>query len=126
MRRAEKRGSNMRERGFTLLELLVAIGVLTVGLLAVATAEGLCFTDGQQVQCLDRDQGLTAGAVKHVRRLRNGILAISTYHPDLAPDSDRLTVEPAQANRRLPVFIAHGELDPLIPFSLAEQSRRAV
>jgi prepilin-type N-terminal cleavage/methylation domain-containing protein len=39
MRRAEKRGANMREGGFTLLELLVAIGVLTVGLLAVATMQ---------------------------------------------------------------------------------------
>jgi phospholipase/carboxylesterase len=55
-----------------------------------------------------------------------GILAISTYHPDLAPDSDRLTLESAEANRGLPVFLAHGEHDPLIPFSLADRSRRAV
>jgi phospholipase/carboxylesterase len=62
---------------------------------------------------------------RYPRRLA-GILAISTYHPDLAPDSVRLTVESAEANRGLPVFLAHGELDPLIPLSLAERSRRAV
>jgi len=39
MRRAEKRGPNIREGGFTLLELMVAIGVLSVGILAVATMQ---------------------------------------------------------------------------------------
>jgi phospholipase/carboxylesterase len=62
---------------------------------------------------------------RYPRRLA-GILAISTYHPDLAPNSDRLPAERAEANRGLPVFLAHGELDPLIPVSLAERSRRAV
>lgn len=62
---------------------------------------------------------------RYSRRLA-GILGISTYSHDLDLDSGRLTVEGSEANRSLPVFLAHGEHDPLIPFSLADRSRRAV
>lgn len=59
--------------------------------------------------------------LRYPRRLA-GILALSTYYPD----PDRLTAEASEANRGLPVFLAHGELDPLIPRSLADRSRRAI
>ena len=62
---------------------------------------------------------------RYPRRLA-GILGISTYSHDLDPDAGRLTVESAEANRNLPVFLAHGEHDPLIPFSIADRSRRAI
>jgi prepilin-type N-terminal cleavage/methylation domain-containing protein len=39
MRREEKRAPKSRERGFTLLELMVAIAILSIGILAVATMQ---------------------------------------------------------------------------------------
>jgi phospholipase/carboxylesterase len=49
-----------------------------------------------------------------------GIVALSTYLP-LAETLDR---EAADANDRVPVFMAHGTDDPLIPLALAESSRK--
>jgi phospholipase/carboxylesterase len=51
-----------------------------------------------------------------------GILALSTY----LPLEDSLDREATLANRRTPVFMAHGTQDPLIPVALAESSRRAL
>ena len=48
-----------------------------------------------------------------------GILALSTYLP-LAETLDR---ESADANDRVPVFMAHGTQDPVVPLALAESSR---
>jgi phospholipase/carboxylesterase len=48
-----------------------------------------------------------------------GILALSTYLP--LPDT--LAQEASQANRNLPIFMAHGTQDPLIPLSWAARSR---
>jgi phospholipase/carboxylesterase len=48
-----------------------------------------------------------------------GILALSTYLP-LAETLDR---ESADANERVPVFMAHGTQDPVVPLALAESSR---
>ena len=48
-----------------------------------------------------------------------GILALSTYLP-LAESLDR---EAADANERVPVFMAHGTQDPVVPLALAESSR---
>ena len=52
------------------------------------------------------------------RRL-GGILALSTY---LALPAE-LTVEIADINRTLPVFIGHGSEDPIAPLALAEATR---
>lgn len=49
-----------------------------------------------------------------------GILALSTYLP-LAAMAE---TERQQANADLPVFMGHGEHDPIIPLSLAVRSRR--
>ena len=48
-----------------------------------------------------------------------GILALSTYLPlaRLLPD------DAAPANRDVPIFMAHGTLDPVIPIALGTQSR---
>lgn len=55
--------------------------------------------------------------VRHAERL-SGIIALSTYlpRPDALPD------EVHEANRALPVFMAHGEQDPLIPLAAGEAS----
>jgi len=48
-----------------------------------------------------------------------GVMALSTY----LPLADTLPAEAAQANRDIPVMLAHGTQDPLVPLALAEWSR---
>ncbi|MFQ6021320.1 MAG: alpha/beta hydrolase [Acidiferrobacterales bacterium] len=49
-----------------------------------------------------------------------GILVLSAY----LPLSQSLTAECAPANQDVPIFMAHGELDPLIPLPRALKSRQ--
>jgi len=49
-----------------------------------------------------------------------GILALSTY----LPLQDTLGDERHDANRNIPVFLAHGSQDPVIPLALSESSRQ--
>lgn len=58
-------------------------------------------------------------ALRHPERLA-GVLALSTYLPLAAT----LQAERSQANRDLPIFMAHGQYDDIIPLSRAEQSRQ--
>jgi phospholipase/carboxylesterase len=58
-------------------------------------------------------------ALRHPERLA-GLLALSTYLPLHAS----LEAERSEANRDLPVFMAHGQYDDIIPLARAEQSRR--
>ena len=51
-----------------------------------------------------------------------GILALSTYLPLAAT----LAAERSPANRDLPVLMAHGTLDPMIPIARARDSRAAL
>ncbi len=51
-----------------------------------------------------------------------GILALSTY----LPFAETLDREAADANEHVPIFMAHGTQDPVIPLALAESSRRAL
>ena len=60
-------------------------------------------------------------ALRERRRL-GGVVALSTYLP-LAAELSR---ERSAASAGLPVFLAHGSTDPLIPIELAEASRRAL
>ncbi len=46
-------------------------------------------------------------------------MALSTY----LPLADTLPAEVAPANRAVPVMLAHGAQDPLVPLPLAEWSR---
>jgi len=57
-------------------------------------------------------------ALRHGERLA-GVLALSTYLP--LPDT--VEREAGPANRDLPIFMAHGRQDPVIPLSLATRSR---
>jgi phospholipase/carboxylesterase len=56
--------------------------------------------------------------LRHAERLA-GILALSAYLP--LPDT--LAHEASAANRDLPIFMAHGTQDPVIPLSWAKRSR---
>jgi phospholipase/carboxylesterase len=49
-----------------------------------------------------------------------GILALSTY----LPLEDTLGSEADEANRSIPIFLAHGSQDPVIPLQLSERSRQ--
>lgn len=51
-----------------------------------------------------------------------GVVALSTYLP-LQESLDR---EAAPANRRTPIFMAHGTEDPIVPIDLAEASKKAL
>lgn len=56
--------------------------------------------------------------LRHTEALA-GILALSTY----LPLAETLAREAADANERVPVFMAHGTQDPVVPLALAESSR---
>jgi phospholipase/carboxylesterase len=56
--------------------------------------------------------------LRHTEALA-GILALSTY----LPLAESLAREAADANERVPVFMAHGTQDPVIPLALAQASR---
>jgi len=47
-----------------------------------------------------------------------GIIALSCY----LPLADTLTAEAQPANRDLPIFMAHGRADPVIPYALGKES----
>jgi phospholipase/carboxylesterase len=57
--------------------------------------------------------------LRYPQRL-GGILALSTY----LPLPDLLVSEASPANRATPILLAHGTFDPVVPLSLAEQTRR--
>lgn len=59
--------------------------------------------------------------LRHGQRLA-GILALSTY----LPLAGSLQAERSEANRDLPIFMAHGEFDDVIPITRAQQSRQAL
>ncbi len=58
-------------------------------------------------------------AVRHAERLA-GVLALSTY----LPLADKLASEKTAANAGLPIFMAHGTHDDVIPIARAERSAR--
>ena len=65
---------------------------------------------------LDDAQPLHAG-LRHARRLA-GIIALSTY----LPSADTLPDEAATANRDVPIFMAHGHGDTVIPYAMGQRS----
>jgi len=56
--------------------------------------------------------------LRHPERLA-GILALSTY----LPLAESLAAEAHPANAAVPVFLAHGRFDPVVPLSLGEGTR---
>ena len=56
--------------------------------------------------------------LRHAERLA-GIMALSTY----VPVADKLAAEASPANRDVPIFMAHGTHDPVIPVARAKASR---
>jgi phospholipase/carboxylesterase len=60
-------------------------------------------------------------ALRHAERLA-GVMALSTYLPLNAT----VQAERSPANADVPVFMAHGQYDDIIPLRRAEQSRQAL
>ena len=60
-------------------------------------------------------------ALRHAERLA-GVMALSTY----LPLAQTLEKERAAANNGLPIFMAHGQYDDMIPMARAAQSRDAL
>lgn len=58
-------------------------------------------------------------ALRHPQRLL-GLIALSTY----LLHAEQLAAEAQTASRGLPVFIGHGEADPIVPFRLGEEAAR--
>jgi len=58
-------------------------------------------------------------ALRYHQRL-GGLLALSTY----LPLAGYLAHEASAENRDLPIFMAHGQFDPVVPLALAEVSRQ--
>jgi phospholipase/carboxylesterase len=58
-------------------------------------------------------------ALREPRRLA-GVLALSTY----LPLAETLAAEMSPANAALPIFMAHGTDDPILPLAMAELSHR--
>src|SRR5699024_4610199 len=56
--------------------------------------------------------------LRHEARLA-GIMALSTY----VPVRDTLATEASAANRDVPILMAHGQADPVVPLPLGEASR---
>ncbi len=56
--------------------------------------------------------------LRHAERLA-GVMALSTY----VPLADQLAKEANPANRGVPIFMAHGTHDPMIPSARAQASR---
>src|SRR6267378_2769074 len=56
--------------------------------------------------------------LRHPERIA-GVMALSTY----VPVGEDLSAEASTANRDVPIFMAHGTYDPIIPLRRAEQSR---
>jgi phospholipase/carboxylesterase len=59
--------------------------------------------------------------LRHPKRL-GGLLALSTY----LPLEDTLADQAHPANAATPIFMAHGTLDPTLPFALGDGARRVL
>jgi phospholipase/carboxylesterase len=59
-----------------------------------------------------------SGGIRHAQPL-GGIIALSTY----LPIAEKTDSEASVANRKTPIFMAHGMLDPTISHALGEMSR---
>ena len=60
-------------------------------------------------------------ALRYPKKLA-GVLALSCYLPLAA----KLPAEKSQANQGIPIFMAHGTLDPVVPIQKARMSRDAL
>ena len=87
-----------------LIEREVARGVPSANILVAGFSQGGAIVISGGVRCASR---------------LGGIIALSTY----LPMADKTDAEASSANRDVPIFMAHGMLDPTISHALGEMSR---
>ena len=61
-------------------------------------------------------------ALRYPERLA-GLMALSTYLPLVASFEQEVVQNPQAANGDVPIFMAHGRFDPVLPFQAAVDSR---
>lgn len=61
-------------------------------------------------------------AIRFPHRLA-GLMALSTWLPLAASLVEEVINNDAAQSRELPIFLAHGQFDPVLPFSFGEESR---
>jgi phospholipase/carboxylesterase len=91
----------------------------------------------RQIEALiarEKARGVTAGRLVLAGFSQGGAMALQTglRHPErlagvmalscFLPLADRVGAEASPANREVPIFMAHGTHDPLIPLARAEQA----
>ena len=64
----------------------------------------------------------TYTALRHTERL-GGLMALSTYLPLQDKFAAEVAANESSQTRTLPVFMAHGSFDPMLPMALGEHSR---
>lgn len=77
--------------------------------------------EGKKIVLAGFSQGgaiVLQAALRHAKALA-GVLALSTYLPLAA----KVQAEASSANRAIPIFMAHGQYDEIIPIDRAEASR---
>ena len=80
--------------------------------------------EGKKIVLAGFSQGgaiVLQAALRHAKALA-GVLALSTYLPLAA----KVQAEASSANRAIPIFMAHGQYDEIIPLDRAEASRDAL
>lgn len=97
-----------------------SIGLLDA-LIAREVARGI---DSRRILLAGFSQGgaiVLAGGVRHAAPL-GGVIALSTY----LPLHEKTAAERSAANAGLPIFMAHGSADPVVPQVLGANSRDAL
>lgn len=98
------------DRVNTLIETQIAVGISTYRMVLAGFSQGGVIA-------------LQAGL--RYRKKLAGIIALSTY----LPLAEKLVTEKSQANQNIPILLAHGQADPVLPISLAytacEQLKKA-
>ncbi len=64
-------------------------------------------------------------ALRYSRPLA-GLMALSTWLPMGAALQQEVGENPSAQSRDLPIFLAHGQFDPILPIGLGEESRDAL
>jgi phospholipase/carboxylesterase len=64
-------------------------------------------------------------ALRHSKRLA-GLMALSTWLPLGSSFAAEVLNNPQSQSRDLPVFMAHGTFDPILPFAMGVQSKAAL
>jgi type II secretory pathway pseudopilin PulG len=112
------------ESGFTLVELMVAIGVILVSLIALAYTAGLAFTDEALARQRQSATGLASQAIEQARALpfdtlAKGLSSNGTSDPTVATDTAITTCGTDKCYKGEPIpqsnYAAGTVIKPLVP-----------